>query len=120
MCTDWPTSGITKFIKSLIADETAIIHERKQELAPALSGSSALSRLSEQWEMVMDSIPEVDEETLRSNHGGNSNLQEGEFGINVAKDMFSVDMFHVRSLTSLVWQRRASPCHLKVLLHPLA
>ena len=68
----------------------------------------------------MDSVPEVDEETLRSNHGGNSNLQEGEFGTNTAKGMFSVDMFRVRSSTSLVWQRRASSCHLKVLLHPFA
>ncbi|KAL4072254.1 hypothetical protein J3A83DRAFT_4092888 [Scleroderma citrinum] len=47
--------------------------------------SFALPRPSEQWEMVMDSIPEVDEETLRSNRGGSSNSQAGEFGTNGTK-----------------------------------
>lgn len=42
-------------------------------------------RPSEQWEVVMDDIPEVDEETLRSNRGGNSNSQAGEFGTNGGK-----------------------------------
>ena len=81
-------------------------------------GPSALPRPSEQWEMVMDSIPEVDEETLRSNRGGNSNLQAGEFGTNAAKGMFFVNMFRVRSSTSVVWQRRVSPHRSKPLLHP--
>ncbi|KAI6126648.1 hypothetical protein F5141DRAFT_998079 [Pisolithus sp. B1] len=50
-----------------------------------LGRSSAIPRPSEQWEVVMDDIPEVDEETLRSNRGGNSNSQAGEFGTNGGK-----------------------------------
>ncbi|KAI6130898.1 hypothetical protein EDD17DRAFT_1812121 [Pisolithus thermaeus] len=50
-----------------------------------LRRSSAIPRPSEQWEVVMDDIPEVDEETLRSNRGGNSNSQAGEFGTNGGK-----------------------------------
>ena len=55
------------------------------------SRSFPLPRPSEQWEMVMDSIPEVDEETLRSNRGGNLNSQAGEFGTNGTKGMFYVN-----------------------------
>ncbi|KAI6141780.1 hypothetical protein BKA82DRAFT_4198022 [Pisolithus tinctorius] len=47
--------------------------------------SSTIPRPSEQWEVVMDVIPEVDEETVRSNRGGNSNSQAGEFGTNGGK-----------------------------------
>ncbi|KAI6038654.1 hypothetical protein EDC04DRAFT_1929953 [Pisolithus marmoratus] len=50
-----------------------------------LGRSSMIPRPSEQWEVVMDVIPEVDEETLRSNRGGNSNSQAGEFGTNGGK-----------------------------------
>ncbi|KAG6380290.1 hypothetical protein JVT61DRAFT_8398 [Boletus reticuloceps] len=42
------------------------------------------SRPSEQWEVVMDTIAEVDEETLRSNRGA-SDRQVGEFGTTTSK-----------------------------------
>ena len=57
------------------------------------SRSFPLPRPSEQWEVVMDSIPEVDEETLRSNRGGNLNSQAGEFGTNGTKGMFYENAF---------------------------
>ncbi|KAG6329280.1 hypothetical protein ID866_9809 [Astraeus odoratus] len=56
-----------------------------EEEAETPSRPATIPRPSEQWEMVMDSIPEVDEETLRSNRGGNSNSQAGEFGTNGTK-----------------------------------
>ncbi|OAX40399.1 hypothetical protein K503DRAFT_768604 [Rhizopogon vinicolor AM-OR11-026] len=49
--------------------------------------AAMLARPSEQWEIVMDSIAEVDEETvntLKSNRAGNS-AQAGEFGTNGGK-----------------------------------
>ncbi|KAG9310249.1 hypothetical protein JVU11DRAFT_9896 [Chiua virens] len=45
---------------------------------------NTISRPSEQWEVVMDTITEVDEETLRSNRGG-SDRQVGEFGTTTSK-----------------------------------
>lgn len=42
------------------------------------------SRTGEQWEVVMDTITEVDEETLRSNRGS-SDRPVGEFGTNTSK-----------------------------------
>ncbi|KIJ64787.1 hypothetical protein HYDPIDRAFT_187661 [Hydnomerulius pinastri MD-312] len=48
------------------------------------ASSFAMARPSEQWEVVMDSIAEVDEDTLRSNRG-RSNTQAGEFGTNASK-----------------------------------
>jgi len=56
-----------------------------------------LPRPSEQWEEVMDSIPEVDEETLRSNRGGNLNTQAGEFGTNGIKGMFCMMLLYLPS-----------------------
>lgn len=46
--------------------------------------SDTISRPSEQWEVVMDTIAEVDEETLRSNRGA-SDRQVSEFGTNTSK-----------------------------------
>ncbi|KAG1803931.1 uncharacterized protein HD556DRAFT_1330902, partial [Suillus plorans] len=51
------------------------------------SSSSALTRPSEQWEIVMDSIAEVDEDaasTLKNNQARNA-TQAGEFGTNGGK-----------------------------------
>ncbi|KIM52578.1 hypothetical protein SCLCIDRAFT_140885 [Scleroderma citrinum Foug A] len=71
------------------------------------SRSFPLPRPSEQWEMVMDSIPEVDEETLRSNRGGNLNSQAGEFGTNGTKAS-SVTSSLKAIATSLCLKRNAS------------
>ena len=46
--------------------------------------NDTLSRPSEQWEVVMDTIAEVDEETLRSNRGA-SDRQVDEFGTTTSK-----------------------------------
>ncbi|KAF9224932.1 hypothetical protein BS17DRAFT_751942 [Gyrodon lividus] len=51
------------------------------------TGSYAMPRPSEQWEMVMESIAEVDEDTkstLKSNRGA-YNIQAGEFGTHTSK-----------------------------------
>lgn len=50
----------------------------------SVSVSNTISRPSEQWEVVMDAITEVDEETLRSNRGA-SDRQVSEFGTNTSK-----------------------------------
>src|SRR6267154_4627376 len=55
-----------------------------------MSRESMMARPSEQWEIVMDSIAEVDEDaasTLRSNRVCNA-TQAGEFGTNRAKGIY--------------------------------
>lgn len=57
--------------------------------------AALLARPSEQWEIVMDSIAEVDEDaanTLKSNRTGNS-TQAGEFGTNGGKGTHLTDSF---------------------------
>lgn len=62
--------------------------EDEQDTAREEGGSlSALTRPSEQWEIVMDSIAEVDEDaasTLKNNQARNA-TQAGEFGTNGGK-----------------------------------
>jgi hypothetical protein len=64
--------------------------EDEQESAEEESSkASAMARPSEQWEIVMDSIAEVDEDaasTLKNNHARNA-TQAGEFGTNGGKGM---------------------------------
>ena len=54
----------------------------------SVSANDTLSRPSEQWEVVMDTIAEVDEETLRSKRGA-SDRQVDEFGTTTSKGQFT-------------------------------
>ncbi|KAG1886798.1 hypothetical protein F4604DRAFT_1723662 [Suillus subluteus] len=61
--------------------------EDEQDAAEESSKASAIARPSEQWEIVMDSIAEVDEDaasTLKNNQTRNA-TQAGEFGTNGGK-----------------------------------
>ncbi|KAG2040678.1 hypothetical protein BDR03DRAFT_98862 [Suillus americanus] len=61
--------------------------EDEQDTAEESSRASAIARPSEQWEIVMDSIAEVDEDaasTLKNNQTRNA-TQAGEFGTNGGK-----------------------------------
>lgn len=62
-------------------DETS---DYSREGNASTSINNTPSRPSEQWEVVMDTIAEVDEETLRSNRGA-SDRQVGEFGTTTSK-----------------------------------
>ncbi|KAH7883053.1 hypothetical protein F5I97DRAFT_1930644 [Phlebopus sp. FC_14] len=69
--------------------------------------SYTVPRPSEQWEMVMDSIAEVDEDTkstLRS-YRGNPNAQAGEFGTHTSKAASSVSSSLKAIATSLGLKR---------------
>ena len=62
------------------SEDEASNHSDQVHASPSID----ISRPSEQWEVVMDAIAEVDEETLRSNRGA-SDRQASEFGTTTSK-----------------------------------
>lgn len=62
--------------------------DHSREGNASMSINNTPSRPSEQWEVVMDTIAEVDEETLRSNRGA-SGRQVDEFGTTTSKGQSS-------------------------------
>lgn len=62
------------------SEDEASDHSQEGNASMAINNT----RPSEQWEVVMETITEVDEETLRSNRGG-SDRQVGEFGTTTSK-----------------------------------
>lgn len=76
------------------------------------NSAASMARPSEQWEIVMGSIAEVDEDaanTLKSNRAGNA-TQAGEFGTNGVKGTSLPDPFTiVNSITVFSLKRQFLP-----------
>lgn len=79
-----------------VATRSDISEDEQDEEEEERKRAALLARPSEQWEIVMDSIAEVDEDaaanTLKSNRAGNS-TQTGEFGTNGGKGTYLADPF---------------------------
>ncbi|KAF8558644.1 hypothetical protein OG21DRAFT_1595258 [Imleria badia] len=67
------------------SEDEASDHSREGDASTSINNT----RPSEQWDVVMDTIAEVDEETLRSNRGA-SNRQVDEFGTTTSKGRSSI------------------------------